>query len=265
MGILYKYLFLLNLLLFSTELLARAGGGGGSGRDSGEGSLLGLIVATLVTMIYQIRRLRLMRKARIQFELANKNDPSWNLSHFKETGSNIFYLYQKAWMEKDLSSVELFFHPRYAKKAKSKMNFHLHGKINVLENVRIKDINLMSVLDVEGKEGDMFVLEFTFMITDYVINEETGEFVDSPLKRKKNESIAKWEKRAQTETDRVIEYWVYYRYKNEWLLYDIHQVNSIVADLKFATPWRLLAILREEENKAYDENIDDSFFYDDAS
>lgn len=258
---LYRNFSFFGLLLFSSDLFARAGGGGGSGSGDGEGDAASLVVIGLMYAIYHIRRARMIRQAKRQFAKATENDPSWDMDHFKETAKAIFYRYQKAWMKKDLTAMQPFFHPDYFKESNEIMKHKLAGKKNILKKVELKSIQLMSVLDIKGQEGDMFVLELKFKLIDYTIDEVTGKFLDSPLKRKEKESFYDWGERAQTQQNKVTEYWVFYRYRGHWLLHGIHQVSSFFWDLKHASKGKLLEILAEERSKPKDAPVDDSFFY----
>ena len=137
----------------------------------------------------------------------------------------------------------------------------LSGKINILKEIELYSVELMSVLDIEGQEGDMFVLELKFKLIDYTVDEETGMFIDSPLGRRNKESRERWEKRAQTQQDHVVEYWVFYRYQGTWVLYNIHQVDSFFGDLRHASIAKLKDILAAEKAKSKHAPVDDQFFY----
>lgn len=261
--VLLKSSFLLTSLLLSLDLFARAGGGGGGGggSGSGEGSVASAVIVGILLAIYQIRRKRMLKQAQRQIEAANAADPTWNEKGFKRRGSELLHLYQEAWMNKDLRPLELYFHPRYLKKSQRKMREILKGKKNILKDINLESIELMSILDIQGQEGDMFVLEMNFNLIDYIINEDTGEVVDSPLFKLKNESQKEWLQRAQTEKQQVVEYWVFYRLKGIWVLYNIHQVSSFVFGLDKASAKQLKKILEKERSLPEDAPVDDSFFY----
>jgi len=246
------------LLVMNFEVYARAGGGG---KGSGGGGAGVAVIVGLLYGIYRIRRARMMIQAKKQFEKANANDPSWNLEHFKETSEKIFYKYQEAWMYKKLSPLKGVFHPDYLKKSQRILDTTLRGKINILEKIELKSVELMSVLDVRGQNGDMFVLELKFDLIDYTIEENTRRFVDSTLSRDDDESFESWEQRARNRQQSVIEYWVFIRQDGRWLLYNIHQVDSFFGDLKHASVNQLKKILAQERIKAKDAPVDDSFFY----
>lgn len=259
MSFIYRYPLVLLLLTFSVEVFARAGGGGS--RSSGNGSGYGSVAAGLLYAIYRIRRARMVIQAKKQFAAANAEDPSWDIDHFKDTASDLFYAYQEAWMNKDLSTVAAGFHPAYLKKAQAIMDTQLKGKKNIIENVELQNIELMSVLDIEGQDGDMFVLELKFRLIDFTINEKTAEFVTSPSPRRNKESYTKWVMRVQVEPHKVTEYWVFYRQDGKWLMYNIHQIDSFFGELQHASIKKLREILAKEKAKAKDAPVDDSFFY----
>lgn len=250
---------LLSVLIYSFDLFARAGGGGGSGGSGSSRVSLG--VAILLFCIYHIRRRRLMNQAKRQFEKANTDDPSWNINEFRETSERIFYKYQNAWMNKDLSGLKNDFHPTYYEKATQTMNEMLNGKKNILKNIELKKINLMSVLDIKGQEGDMFVLEMDFKLIDYTIDEATQKVVESPEQRAPFESEESWGNRAKKKVNSVKEYWIFRRTNGVWLLYNIHQVERIIGNLKYASAAYLRRVLREEIQKGVHSPADDSIFY----
>jgi hypothetical protein len=251
----------LNLLLLSLDVFARAGGGGSSGSGSGKGSAEAAVIVGILYAIYRVRRARMIYQAKKQFAIANANDPTWNLDIFKKTATDIFYKYQDAWMDKNLSSMEPFFHQSYMAKAQKVLATKLRGKKNILTDINLRSIELMSVLDIKGKNGDMFVLEMNFSMVDYTIDEKSGRFVDSTYPRGKNDSEKAWEYNARNKPSGVTEYWVFIRQDENWFLYNIHQIDSFFGNLKHASVSKLKQILAEEKAKSIDEPVDDSFFY----
>ncbi len=254
-----KNIFYINLSLFySFEVLARAGGGG---KGSGTGSVVSIGVFGLLMAIYKIRRIRMMNQAKRKFSEATTKDPSWNIEDFKENGERIFRNYQKAWMEKDLRPLLEDFDIRYLSKANDILNTKLKDKINILKDIEIKSIELMSVLDVQGKDGDMFVLEFNFKLVDYTINEKTKDFIDSELVQGRFERDIWFESRSKKEKSQAVEYWVFIREGEKWNLFNIHQLSSFFGGLGKVTVSQLRKILEKEKALGEHDPIDDSFLY----
>ena len=199
------------------------------------------------------------KKAQKNLELAQMNDFTWNESEFKEIVRKVFFLYQDAWMNKDLDSLGEYLSTDYLERAKRDMADILNGNKNIIKNPKISSLNIISVKDADGKEWDMFVMEVNAAMIDYMISESTGEFIESTLSRDKNESDASYHARAKRQKEEFTEFWTFIRIDGKWQLNDIKQwwvlLSDIASDL---TESELQEVLKKEESS---EEISDEACY----
>lgn len=245
--------------------LAHARAGGGDYLDIALYAAL-LPIALTIMAIIAIRRRKMMAKAKADLAVAASTDGSWDLSLFTETARKVFFAYQEAWLGKNLQAVRSLLHARYYAAVNDEMHATLRGKKNILKDASIISLNLMSVKDVAGKDGDKFVMEIEASMIDYTVNEKSGKFLRSPLGRKKDESDEAYAVRATKEPHSFTEYWVFTREQGNWLLSDIKQDDAIVADiysdiktLGIAGATAKAQQVLADEKKS--DKVDDSAFY----
>lgn len=253
-----KY-FLVFLLwsYFFIDVFARAWGGWGSSW-SGWWDGVAFIIAILFYAIYHIRRKKLLKKAQKDLQEALLQDSSWNIEWLKQVTRDTFMRYQSAWMDKDISWLRHLMTKYYHEKASKVMQKQLNGKKNILKNIKIHQMNLISVKDKLGRDGDMFAMEVVASMIDYTVDENTWNFVSSTLSRGKNESRSRYESRAKKQWERFTEYWVFMRYNNTWRLNNIKQKMSIIRDIIWLSQAELLLVLKKEK---FSQDVDDSSFY----
>lgn len=254
-------IFIFSLLWFFfyySFVEARAGWWGSS--SSWGWDAIWLIVAWIIYAIYEIRRRKMIKKAKADLKKALSWDSSWNLKELEKATTDIFMKYQKAWSDKDLDFVKKYMTKSYYEKAEKKLKISLNLKWNknILENIKIEELTLMSVRDFPWKNWDMFAMEVSASMIDYTINEKTWEFIESTLRRKKNESDNDYEKRAKREAWPFKEYYIFIRYNEKWLLNNIKQKFSIVWDIIKLKESELLKILEKEK---WSNEVNDDMFY----
>ncbi len=215
----------------------------------------------------------MIKKAKKDLQKALSTDSTWNLDELKKATENVFMRYQKAWSNKNLESVKDLMTKSYYQKAnkilddklnKSRKpsffsNYDPYEYKNILKDIRIVEMTLMSVRDFPWRDWDMFAMEVSASIIDYTIDEKTWEFISSTLYREKRESQKHYEQRAKTEAGPFKEYYIFIRYNWKWLLNNIKQQFSIVWDIIRLKPSELRKVLEEE--KASDD-VNDDVFYD---
>ena len=222
------------------------------------GDAVWLVIGLLIYAIYEIRRRKMIKKAKKDLENALKEDSSWNIELLKDVVKNIFLKYQKAREEKDLSSVKSEMTKSYYNKAVKILNKKLSWKVNVIKNIRILDLTLMSVRDFAWRDWDMFAMEVSASMIDYTIDEKTWNFIESAMKKNKNDSQSFYEHRAMNSASAFKEYYIFMRYDWKWLLNNIKDKFSIVWDIIRLKESELREVLKKEEES---EDVDDSVFY----
>lgn len=255
--VLFFMLFFSIFFINFSEVFARAWN---SSSSSWWESWIWLIIVWILYAIYEIRRKKLIKKAKADLENALKEDSSWDIEKLKEATRNIFFKYQEAWQEKDLSSVENLMTKDYFKKADYLMKNELFWKKNILKNIKINNLTLMSVKDWFWKDWDMFAMEVNWEMIDYNIDENTWEFVWTTLGRNKNESFESFKYRAMNQSSSFKEYYIFIRYNEVWLLQNIKWQFSIIKDIIWLKEDELKKILEKEKNS---DEVDHSELYKD--
>lgn len=88
--IFFIWFFSIFFINFS-EVFARAWNSSSSSWSSWWESWIWLIIVWILYAIYEIRRKKLIKKAKADLENALKEDSSWNLENLKEVTRNIFF------------------------------------------------------------------------------------------------------------------------------------------------------------------------------
>lgn len=133
-------------------------------------------------------------------------------------------------MEKNLEPMRPHMTDFYYQKAQ-KILAGEAGLKNIMKNIHIDQMQLMSVRNYPGKDGDMFAMEIEGSMIDYTIRESDGSFVSSPVGRNKNEDFKSYENRAKTQSVPFTEYYIFIRVGNVWKLNNIKSQFSIIKDI----------------------------------
>lgn len=92
-------------------------------------------------------------------------------------------------MKKDLEEVKNMITKQYFKKAENIMKTKLTWKKNIIKDIKLKYLHLVSVKDNDWKDWDMFAMEINGNMIDYTIDELTWEFLESNLDRWKTKIL----------------------------------------------------------------------------
>jgi len=160
-------------------------------------------------------------------------------------------------MEKNLESMRPYMTDFYYQKAQ-KILAGEAGLKNIMKNIHIHKMELISVRNYPGKDGDMFAMEIKGSMIDYTIRESDGTFVSSPTYRNKNEDFKNYENRAKTEASSFTEYYIFIRVDNTWKLNNIKSEFSIIRDVIGLSESKLKQILEQEKNST---SVNDDVFY----
>lgn len=151
---------------------------------------------------------------------------------------------------------------KYFEKSNRILNTQLnaHKRINILENIQLVSLELMSVRDNPGRDWDMFAMEVTASMIDYTIDAFSKKFISSTLPRQKNESQSNYEHRAMNEPHEFKEYYIFIRHNGKWLLNNVKQKFSIIWDIIWLSPTALKGILAYERST---DHVNDDMLYTD--
>ncbi len=200
------------MLFFANELWARAGGGfsggggfhgggysgGGShyygGHRSGGGHLspmMALLAVFMVPLIVGLILLITWLSKSLKYIVANKRteevlrltqllmlkDKSWTYNEIQVRISDVFFEVQKAWMARDLLSVEHFISERFYRSNLHHIQWlNDRGWINVLEAMKVKEVKLIGIEDYLDDSKDKFSAFIKFAMTDFYIDENTRRY-----------------------------------------------------------------------------------------
>lgn len=248
--------FVLFISIFGYNLALARAWWGWSSWSSGWWAIA-VVIAWLYYAIMQIRRKKMLAKAQNDLKTALTSDNSWNEQELKKAVEDNFYKYQQAWTNKNLSSMKEYMTNSYYSTALNNLK-KLDWKKNILENINLWQLNLISVKDWPEKDGDMFVMEINASMIDYTINEISWDFIESTLKKNEKEDYESYKKRAMSEAWYFVEYWVFMRINWYWLIHDIKQSDSIIKDVIWLSEWELRNILSKEQNT---QEVNDTNFY----
>lgn len=202
----------------------------------------------------------MIKKAKQDLEDALKEDSSWDIKWLEKVVEKVFFQYQYAWSDKNLSNVQEYMSKNYYTKANKILEGKLHGKKNILMNIRLEKLTLMSVRDIPWRDWDMFAMEVSATMIDYIVNEKTWKFITSTMEKDKNESSKSYQHRAMNEASDFIEYYIFIRYNWKWLLNNIKQKFSIVWDIIKLSEKDLRKVLDQEQKS---DEVNDDMLYND--
>lgn len=216
------------------------------------------VIVLIIYAIREIRRKKMIKKAKNDLEKALQWDSSWDIKMLESVVENTFLKYQNAWMEKNLKIVENLLTKEYYNKANSILERKLNWKKNILKNVSINKLTLMSVRDSIWKDWDMFAMEIKASMIDYTIDEKTWDFIESTMGKEQNESINNYKDRSMNITSSFTEYYIFIRCNWNWLLNNIKDEFSIVSDVINLSEKELNRILKQEEES---DKVNEDVFY----
>lgn len=210
------------LLLISTDYcFARAGGGSGGG---GGGGILGLILAPFLLIYSAILTAKLNKKNKAVEELTlklEKTDHIWNYRTMKARVEEVFFKVQHAWMERNQNLAKAYMTQRIYDKHKMQTDEMIaNGTKNILSQMNVKDIKIISVADYKDDSKDTFSAYIKGSMIDYIINVKDG-------------SLASGKETDKTEPGDFAEIWIFLRSGNTWLLDEIDQ-NVTIGEVKEA-------------------------------
>lgn len=194
-------IFISYLFLFLTEgILARAGGGGGhsnnsgghSGRvmvhndNSGGGGIL-IIIALVAFAIYSIVLTYLhfvkQNKSNRIIEKAVQQDEIWNLVEIKKHTFDVFCKMQKSWENRMLGSVKSLITTDLYNELDEKIRIlRLENKKNILENIVINQITLISCIDFKDNSKDEYTAQIDGEMIDYTIDDKGKAIIENENK-----------------------------------------------------------------------------------
>ena len=204
----FLFLFVCLAVFACLYVYSRGGGGGGTGGGGNSGSGRGNIIYPILWAIYTIiTTFVLLFKSKKAKKIASSSpDDIWRIDNLEETAKNAFYNFQKAWMEKDLSSLSNFVTQRFYDEQNANLVNSLPGyKQNIIECIQIKSIKIIACRDYIDNSFDSFTANIKGSLIDYTINKKSKKILSG----------------SSTEFEKFTDSYTFLRYNNQWLLDEV--------------------------------------------
>jgi hypothetical protein len=205
-------LVLISVFLFGINhyVMARAGGG----ESGGSGWILKFILFPIALVYILLLNSKLKKKSQEVKTLTDKiskGDELWNHRHLLSTSRLVFMRVQKAWMERNQDLVKDVITNKIYEKHKAKTDEMIaKGTQNILKDIKISEIVIISVSDYKDNSKDSFSAYINASMIDYTIDEKTSKVISGD----------------DSESNSFSEIWTFLRENDQWKLDEISQNTS---------------------------------------
>lgn len=106
-----------------------------------------------------------------------QTDPGFDIAHFKEVASDVFFQVQAGWMRRDIDSYRHLLGAQLAGEYEKHFEeMREKGVINKLESMAVRKVEIVDA----GSTGteDFVTILFTANLLDYTVDERTGDLVE---------------------------------------------------------------------------------------
>jgi len=151
------------------------------------------------------------KKTRAIMQSLSGRDPDLNPDAIEERVKDIFLRAQIAWQARDYSTLRGDMMPDlYAEHCDKVEAIRARGEINMMEDVRVIEIDFVQVRCPAQKEGRSFTVLITASALDYTVDANTHTRL-----------------RGDTEPAPFQEFWTFYRFNDRWALARIDQAGEL--------------------------------------
>lgn len=194
----------------------------------------------------------MIQKSKNDLENALKKDSSWDIQWLKTHVAHVFHKYYKDLRAKNTINMKSYMTKKCHAKISRYIEYELIWNQRILKNITLKELNFMSVRDHPWKNWDVFTIEVSMSLIDYIIDEKTWKFLESRIpSRSNNESYKHYKERVMTKNTDILEYYVFIRCDNKWLLNNIKPKFSIIWDINWLPESEINKILQQEKNPKF--------------
>ena len=166
-----------------------------------------------VTGVFNLdsKALKMSKKTKADLLSAEQKDSSWNEESLKKYAEEVFLGYQASWSKNNLQPI----------KSNLTLEYYTHASLmtealilakrkNLVADPKILSLEIVRVNDVEGKEGDSYVVAINAQAKDELIDSSSDEVLF-----RDNSSF--------------VEYWNFERQNAVWLLSGVYQATQSAA------------------------------------
>ncbi len=190
-------------ILLSNDAISRAGGGGGGHSSGGhsfsrtyhnDGSytdnsfivylvILGLFIFIIYSIILSYLYFIKSKKSKKTLLLASNRDSVWDLETIKSHTFDVFCKTQKAWENRSLGSVKSLISKELYDDLDLKITeLRKEGKKNILEEITVNQITLLSCLDFKDNSKDEYMAQIDGQMIDYTIDDKGHAIIENQSK-----------------------------------------------------------------------------------
>ncbi len=113
-------------------------------------------------------------------QMIQKNDPAFDLNHFTEVASDVFFQIQAGWMRRDLTSYRHLLGKQLAEEYEKQFSEMKElGQINKLESIAIRKIEAVDA--GSDQQEDFITLLFTANLLDYTVDDKSGDLIKGSM------------------------------------------------------------------------------------
>lgn len=113
-------------------------------------------------------------------EQIRQNDRLFDLAHFKEVASDVFFQVQAGWMRRDLDSYRHLLGTELAGEYEHHFEeMRKKGQINKLESIAIRNVEIVQA-GSDGQE-DFITILFAANLLDYTVDDKSGELIQGSM------------------------------------------------------------------------------------
>lgn len=191
------------LVIRNNDAISRAGGGGGGHSSGGhsfsrtyhkDGSytdnsaivyvvIIGLIALIIYSIVLSYLYFIKNKKSNKSLILASNRDSIWNLEEIKKHTFDVFCKTQKAWENRSLGTIKSIISKElYGDLDEKISNLRKEGRKNILEEITVNQITLLSCIDFKDNTKDEFMVQIDGQMIDYTIDDKSLTIIENENK-----------------------------------------------------------------------------------
>lgn len=244
-----KYIVIIPIIIFTlvvgtTNIYARAGGGGSSGSSSGSSSggtsssttsvhssthhrnysdsnsnpIIGFVnyiafifIAGFSAIIFRFKIMKAKRHSKQIMNLLDDKDEAWKYKNIQKQVKETYYIIQKAWTNQNMESAKEYMEESLYESFQTKLQWmEIKKQRNILKKISLIEAIPVSIYDDKDDKKDYIWYYIKGSMVDYIIDTETNLKIEGTNLK-----------------TRFVEYWKFTRKDNtKWVLSEILQEDE---------------------------------------